>query len=143
MDEESMESYETSPVLTRGEMAYLMKMKGLSLSDIAAELHIGVSTVNELITNRFRVEAENMTSEDRIAVLAMERDRLNFYLAKLWPSIEYGDVKAISLALGVHDRIMKAHYFDRPDSDTQAQQILVVGGEEEDYIAALKTSVEK
>jgi len=75
-------------------------------------------------------------------ILAMENDRLEYYLRQLWPSIEYGDAKSIALALNIHDRKMKANYLDRPDSSTQTSTILVVGGQEDSYIESLKAAVE-
>ena len=138
------DEYSSSPdiVMSRAEVAYMMKRRGLSLTEVAEELNTTPEQVTQLIRARFKAEAEHMTSEDRMNVLQMENDRLDYYLGKLWPSIEYGDVKAISLALGIHDRKMKANYLDRPDSQQQASTILVVGGAEDSYIEALKASVE-
>lgn len=135
------DEFSSSPVvMSRAEVAYMMRRRGLTLTEVAEELNTGVEQVQNLIRARFRAEAEHMTSEDRVNVLAMENDRLDFYLTKLMPSIEYGDVKAISLALGIHDRKMKANYLDRPDSTTQTTQILVVGGAEDSYVEALKAA---
>lgn len=131
-----------SAVMSRAEVAYLMRRKGLTLTEVAEELHISIHDVQALIRSRFKAEAEHMTSEDRMNILQMENDRLDLYLSKLMPSIEYGDVKSIALALNIHDRKMKANYLDRPDSSSQQSTILVVGGAEESYVEALKASVE-
>ena len=124
--------------MTRGEMAYLMKRRGLSLSDIATELHIDERTVVGLINTQLKHEAELQTSEQRGFILAMENERLDYYLTKLWPSIEYGDPKAITAALAIHDRKMKANQLDKPDASTQQATVLVVGGAELDYVETLK-----
>lgn len=138
------DDFSSSPdiVMSRAEVAYMMRRRGLTLTEVAEELNTSIADIQALIRNRFKAEAEHMTSEDRVNVLAMENDRLDYYLTKLMPSIEYGDVKAISLALGIHDRKMKANYLDRPDSSTQASTILVVGGAEDSYVEALKAAVE-
>lgn len=138
------DDFSSSPdiVMSRAEVAYMMKRKGLTLSEVADELHCTPEDVTKLLRARFKSEAEHLTSEDRMNILQMENDRLDYYLKQLWPSIEYGDVKAIALALNVHDRKMKANYLDRPDSQTQASTILVIGGQEDSYIESLKNAVE-
>lgn len=128
--------------MSRAEVAYMMKRRGLTLSEVADELQCSPEDVSALIRARFKAEAEHLTSEDRFNILQMENDRLDMYLSKLWPSIEYGDLKSIALALNIHDRKMKANYLDRPDSQTQASTILVIGGAEESYIDSLKAAVE-
>lgn len=138
-EEQSLEPYATR---SRAEIAYLMKRQGMSLSDIADELHVEPSSVSDMIANRFKQEAAHQTPEERESILAMENDRLNFYLSKLWPSIEYGDVKAISLALGIHDRVMKANQLDKAEAGSNQTHVLVVGGKEEDYVNALKGAVD-
>lgn len=124
--------------MSRGELAYRMKRQGLSLSQIADELHIAERSVTQLINTQLKHEAELQTSEQRGYILAMENERLDYYLTKLWPSIEYGDVKAITTALAIHDRKMKANQLDKPDASTQQATVLVVGGAEADYVAMLK-----
>jgi hypothetical protein len=138
------DEFSSSPdiVMSRAEVAYMMRRKGLTLSEVAEELHTTPEQITLMLRARFRAEAEHMTSEDRMNILQMENDRLDYYLGKLWPSIEYGDVKAISLALGIHDRKMKANYLDRPDTSTQSAQILVIGGQEDNYIEALKAAAD-
>ena len=119
-------------------MAYLMRRQGLSLSAIAEELHIEERTVTQLIATELKLAAEMQTTEQRSLILAMENDRLDYYLTKLWPSIEYGDPKAITTALAIHDRKMKANQLDKPDASTQQATVLVVGGAEIDYVEKLK-----
>jgi orotate phosphoribosyltransferase-like protein len=119
-------------------VAYTMKRRGMSLADIADELHVSPSTVTNMISKRYAELASEQTLEEKQDILAMENDRLDFYLSKLWPSIEYGDIKAITAALAIHDRKMKANQLDKPDAQTQQATILVVGGQEDDYIARLK-----
>ena len=126
--------------MSRAEVAYMMRRRGLTLTEVAEEMQTSIADIQALIRNRFKAEAEHMTSEDRMNILAMENDRLDYYLTKLMPSIEYGDVKAIALALNIHDRKMKANYLDRPDSSTQSSTILVIGGEENSYIESLKAA---
>lgn len=136
------EEYLPSRVYAREEVAYMMKRRGMSLSDIAEELSCEPQDVNRMIRARFKRESEEMTSEDRLNILQMENDRLDYYLKQLWPSIEFGDLKSITVALSIHDRKMKANYLDRPDSQAQNTTILVVGGAEDDYIESLKAAAE-
>lgn len=136
------DEFSSSPVFLRAEVAYMMRRRGLTLSEVAAEMHTTADEVTQLIRGRFKQESEHLTSEDRMNILQMENDRLDYYLTQLWPGIEEGDPKSIATALGIHDRKMKANYLDRPDSQTQSTQILVVGGMEDDYVKALKAAAE-
>jgi orotate phosphoribosyltransferase-like protein len=142
MDDDPQESSLPSQVLTRADVAYQMRRRGMSLVDIADELHVGPKAVQDMISSRFRQLSEERTDQDKRDILDMENDRLDYYLAKLWPSIEYGDPKAITAALAIHDRKMKANQLDKPDAQVAQSTILVVGGQEEDYIAKLKELTE-
>lgn len=125
------------PALSTGEQAYLMKMSGLSLSEISAQLNVNTTTVASSINLALKREASYLTQEDRDDILAMENNRLDYYLSKLWDQIQYGDVRAILAALQIHDRKMKANRLDQPTS-VQNNQVLVIGGDQADYLQRLK-----
>lgn len=130
------ETYEGVPQ-SRAEIAYRMKMQGLSLTDIAEELRVEPQTVQLILKERFKYEASFLSDDDREGLLMMENARLDHMLSKLWPSIDYGDIKAIQAALKITELRMKVNQLDLPSS-TNTQQVLVIGGSSESYVEKLK-----
>jgi hypothetical protein len=137
-DEENLP--ERSVVMSRDELIYAMRLRGLSPSDIAQELNTTSADIRQVISRRIKAEAADLTDEERSSLLAMENARYDFYLAKLWPQIEYGDTKAIQTALQVSAMRMKANQLDKPTS-VQTQNVLVLGGESQEYIEGLKSMI--
>lgn len=122
---------------SKAEIAYLMKMQGLSLLDIANELHCDPSAVVNMLKQRYKYEAQFLDDEERQGILAMENARLDYYLSKLWPQIQYGEVKAIAEARKITEVRLKANQLDQPAAGSTTN-VLVVGGATEDYVAKLK-----
>lgn len=127
-------------VMSKQEIAYLMKRQGLSLSDIAQELNTPVSVISQYIKNQLQHDAEALSDEERQSLLALENARYEYYLSKIWPQIEYGDLKAVQTALAISDRKIRANQLDLPSS-TSTTQVLVIGGESVSYIEKLKGMV--
>jgi hypothetical protein len=136
-DEESNLPELSGETRSRAEIAYLMKRQGLSLSDIAVELHVTPQAVADMLADRFAYEAQFLKDDERSGILAMENARLDYYLTKLWPSVEYGDLKAIAEARKISEVRVKINQVDKLSS-TATTQVLVVGGESADYVEALK-----
>jgi len=125
----------------KGEVAYLMRRQGMSNAEIADELHITPTQVSSYIKSRLSHEAQRLTDEDREFILALENERLDYYLSKLWPQIEYGDINAIRTALQITKERTSLNQMDRPSS-TNTTQVLVVGGQTQDYVERLKELAE-
>ena len=123
------------------EVAYMMRRRGMSLSDIAEELHTTPAQIFAALDRRLNREAQMLGDDDRKALLLLENDRLDYYLSKIWPSIEYGDLKAIDMALKITRERAKLNQMDAPSS-TSTTQVLVVGGESKTYIDRLKDMLE-
>jgi hypothetical protein len=114
-----------------------MKMQGLSLSDIASELNLPQHEVNKVLRERFAYEAQFQTEDERTAMLALENARLDYYLSKLWASVQYGDLKAIAEARKISETRVKINQMDKIES-THTTQVLVIGGESQNYVDKLK-----
>lgn len=123
--------------MTRAELVYKMRLQGLSPSDIAAELGIEVKEVQQHVRRWFKAEAAELSEEERVGILALENARLDHYLAKIWPQIEFGDPKAIMAAVKITETRIKINHLDTPLS-TQTNNVLVIGGESHEYIRKLK-----
>ena len=121
----------------RDEIIYRMRAQGQSLSEIAQELGVTYNAAFQAVNSRLAKEASYQTDEERARLLALENARLDIYLRKLWPSVEYGDVKAIGLAIRISETRAKINDLTSPTS-TNTTQVLVVGGETQSYVESLK-----
>jgi hypothetical protein len=137
MSENSEDSNLPVPSASAVEVAYAMRRQGLSWVDIAAELHTTPQQVYGAIRHRFKQEAGFLNEDERDMLLMMENERFDYMLAKLWPQIEYGDIKAIQTALQISRERRAWNHMDTPLS-TSTTQVLVVGGESQAYIEKLK-----
>ena len=126
-------------VLTRAQEAYEMKLSGRTPREIADELgYESPMAVVNAIRSQMKSEASFLTDTDRQSLLQMEMDRLDRLLAKVWPSAMTGDPKSVEAALKITDRRIKITGLDAVDTTTQAHTVLVIGGQEQDYISKLK-----
>ena len=117
-----------------------LRMQGMSVSEIAEQLSTTRTEIlNSLST--YNLQASYDSDDDRQAKLNMENQRLDYYLRKLWPSVDYGDTKAIALALKITDLRTKINQLDVPSSTNKAQ-VLVVGGDAQSYVENLKRMLE-
>lgn len=132
----------TGPAMSKAELAYKLRLRGRSGSQIAEELgYASANEVNQAIQVRFKQEAQFLTAEDRAGILAMEMARLDFMLDRVWDSVEYGDPKAMDIALKIHAARVKVTKLDAPETGADRATVLVVGGEEAAYITSLKKMV--
>ncbi len=123
--------------LSREELILNCKMRGMSTVDIAQELQISTVDVSNCVRRQLGRDAEYRTDEEREDMLALENARLDYYLTRLWPSIEMGDIASIKEARAItHERIA-LNQLQMPSS-TATTQVLVVGGESVSYIEKLK-----
>lgn len=123
----------------RADQAYALQRKGLSLSKIAEELNYsGASAVSRSLSERYSQQAKAITSLEREAILNLELDRLDELQAAHYESATYGDLKATDEVLKIMTLRMKLLKLDVPDASTDKNMILVIGGQEADYVAKLK-----
>lgn len=126
-------------VASRAEMAYQMRVQGMSLSDIANELHLGnTSSVNKIVNDRFKFEAEFMSGDEKQGILALEMARLDKLQSSIWQSAVYGDPKSVDLVLKIIAMRVKITGVDQPDAQLNQQTVLVIGGAEDNYVKKLK-----
>lgn len=126
-------------VRSKVEEAYQLRLSGMSHSDIADVL--GYTTgveVAQALRMRFKSDATKLTTEDRDSILQMELDRLDKLRTKHWEAAMLGDLPSGEMLLKIHDRVVKITGIDGVDTATQQATVLVIGGIEKDYVAALK-----
>lgn len=123
----------------RAFLAYNAKLAGFSHAEIADRLdYPSAAAVYADIKRHLEAAVQRQPADTREAMLQMERDRLDFLQSRVWPQCEYGDLKAIEAALKIINTRIKLESFDAIDSSAHVNTVLVVGGEERDYISKLK-----
>jgi DNA-binding CsgD family transcriptional regulator len=127
-------------VETRGEAAYRLRRSGKTIREIAQILECQSRDVTDAINSLMKLEAGLITSEERGGILQMEMDRLDALQAAHWDSAMYGDPKSTEAILKIIALRAKFLGLDAIDPESQRQTVLVVGGNEQDYIKALVAS---
>lgn len=116
-----------------------MKQAGVSLSEIAAELELEhAEEVITLLAETYKQDAAYYTSDDRMGLLALEMARLEAVIYANWASMQMGDAKSADNVLKAIAMEIKLGRLDTPDTAVNQAQILLVSGQEQDYIAKLK-----
>ncbi len=124
--------------------AYHAKLAGYSPSEIAEKLdYSSGAAVTADIKRYLEREARHVHQELRDSMLTMELDRLDYLQSKVWPQCEFGDLKAVETALKIINTRTKLLGLDAINASTNVNTVLVVGGEESDYIRKLKEIAEE
>lgn len=97
--------------------------QGLSYDEIAEA--VGYSHRGSAHRAVFKALAEHEAEEVEI-LRAMEMDRLDYLLTKIWPKIEEGDLNAIMVAVRISDARRKLLGLDRRTAD-DGPRALVIG----------------
>lgn len=133
------EAIDGEVVKSRAMEAYEKKIAGWSLSEIAEDM--GFSSPNEVsgaISRCVTHEVQFLEESDRQTILGLELARLDALWKALYPSAQYGDPRAVLACLQISDRRMKWSGTDMPDMAKGQHTVLVVGGDESNYLEKLK-----
>jgi hypothetical protein len=120
--------------------AYQMQISGKLPSEIAEHLNTTVDMVDQLLSERFKADAQRLTSGDRQYLLAQELIALSQLKAAVWPSAMMGDPKSVDSAVRIILAAHKVAGLEQVDPVVNKNLVLVMGDKEEDYIAALKAT---
>src|SRR5262245_49437154 len=121
--------------------AYELLIGGKSHSEIAEILGIAhVDDVWRLLTERFKYDASRLNDQERKDIRALEVLRLNALQAAVWPSAMMGDPKSVDSAVRIIAARAKINGLEQVDPVVQKNLVLVVGEQEDDYIAALRAA---
>lgn len=121
--------------------AYQLRLKGWSPAEITKKGKLGYSSpadVTKAINARVKLEARKMDSDERDTVLMIMLDQCDALIKAYWDLAVNGSVNDAKLVL---DTIKtKAHLaqVDLPDASSMGQTVLVVSGDETDYVRALR-----
>jgi uncharacterized membrane protein YheB (UPF0754 family) len=120
--------------------AYQMQIAGKLPSEIAEHFDTTVEMIDQLLSTRFKQDADRLTSEDRKYLLAQELIALSQLKAAVWPSAMMGDPKSVDSAVRIILAAHKVAGLELADPVVNKNLVLVMGDKEEDYIAALKAT---
>jgi uncharacterized membrane protein YheB (UPF0754 family) len=120
--------------------AYQMQIAGKLPSEIAEHFDTTVDMVDQMLSTRFKQDADRLTSEDRKYLLAQELIALSQLKAAVWPSAMMGDPKSVDSAVRIILAAHKVAGLELADPVVNKNLVLVMGDKEEDYIAALKAT---
>lgn len=120
-----------------------MRLRSKSYAQIADELGWeSPHAVAQAIATRMKSDATRLTYEERESILQMEMDRLDELRAAHYEAAMLGDLRSGEMLLKITDRVVKLNQLDRVDTQTQTHAVLVIGGQEQDYVSKLKELTE-
>lgn len=129
-------------ISTRQEDAWNLRLQGKSLSEVADFLGVDEDQLSRDLTAEFKRQAKYVNTEDRTFLLQLELGRLEELHRAFYPGAIAGDEKCADQVFKAMDRRIKLLQFDSVDTATQAQTVLVIGGDEKSFIDSLKGIVE-
>lgn len=116
-----------------------MRLRGTPLATIASSLgYENSSAVVADLEKRFKYESSFLSVTGRESLLQLQITRLERILGFAWVGMEEGDVGSMDKGLKAIDMISKHANLYVQDSQTGQQTVLVIGGQEADYVAKLK-----
>ena len=125
--------------LTKPEMAWEMMLAGRSPHEICDALgYSDALAVTRAINEELKIEATFVESGERTKLLGMSLARYDKLRSAVWPAAMMGDPQSVDKAIKIEQAYMKALGTDIPDTQTGQHTVLVVGGQEASYVAALK-----
>lgn len=133
---------EAVPVETIAESSYRLLLAGKTKEEIAEQLKITPQRVVDVINSRMKTEASMITSEERNGLIQLQMDRYNALLAAHWQAATFGDFKSTELVLKTMAEMNKLNRLGDLDPEANKSAVLVIRGEEENYIKALMAAEE-
>lgn len=138
-DVESQAPLEGHLVRSKAWHAYQLKLAGMSMVEIADRLNFtSGAAVGKAIQDEMSTNAKDIEPDDRETLLNLEVDRLDYAQSKIWMAVEAGDFKAIELLLKIVTLRTRLRGLDTFDAAVGQHTVLVVGGQEAEYIEKLK-----
>lgn len=124
----------------RAREAYDLRIGGHSLSEISEILSVPVPQVTQALREIMGHDAALITDSERRTLLAYEVMRLDKLQTAVWPAAMMGDPKSVDSAVKIIQARAKITGLEQADPIVNKNLVLVVGENEQDYIAALKAA---
>jgi hypothetical protein len=120
--------------------AHQLRLAGATWDEIAKALDYGSGPSAHMTVKRELTKAE-VTQTSRSEALALELERLDMLQLVVWRQARQGDLKAIDTVLRIMNQRAKYYGLDTQtieDDGQQSKAMIVIGGDEEDYLAAVR-----
>lgn len=124
--------------LVDAEGIYDLRVKGLTVTEIADHMGISEAEVANAINTRLKIELSMITSEDREGMLKLEMDRYDALQKAHWDMAMAGDPASSNIVLKIFAERAKRMQMDALDPQQHQNTILVVAGSEQEYIKSLQ-----
>lgn len=125
---------------SRAMAAYKLYRAGHSTAEIASRMDLTQRNVLEIINTQLKTEADLISSSERKGMLQLENERLNALQAAHWDAAMYGDPKSSEIVLKCIQTRIRANQLDVVEPEDAKHTVLVIGGQEQDYIKALQAA---
>lgn len=119
----------------RMRQAFELRKAGVSYDDIAVRL--GYKSRSGAY-NAVKSVLDSVTQETSKELQTLHSERLNTMLMVAYRNAQQGDLRAIDTVLRIMERQAAMTGIDAPKETTTTHHVLFVGGDEQDYIAALQ-----
>lgn len=123
----------------KARQAYEMRQDGASWYTIAKALNMSESAVRRSLDKSMEMAAAYVSTEAKRRLLALEVDRLDRLQAVIWPNAMQGNMRAISQVVQIIMARAKVLGLDAIPDTVVTNNTLVVTGDSEAYVAALRT----
>jgi hypothetical protein len=121
--------------------AYQLRLTGMSNAEIVKKGKLGFSSAPEVaraINQRVQLEARKLNDEERDTILAIMLDQCDALIQAYWELALSGSTKDADFVLKTIAQKARLAQLDLPDARQIGQTVLVVDGDEGDYIRALR-----
>jgi hypothetical protein len=125
---------------SRAVAIYKLMVAGHSTADIAERMDLTQRNVLEIVNTAMKTEANLISSSERKGILKLEMDRLDALQLAHWQAAMFGDPKSSEIVLKCIQTRIKAQQLDVIDAVDAQHTVLVIGGQEQDYIKALQAA---
>lgn len=123
-----------------------LRREGKTVPEISAELSLKPSTVKQCLTNAIKADSAALDDDELITILGLEMDRLDHMLQAHWWAAKAGDIDSFKAVMAISRERREWLKWATPEKavDTGITgTVLVVGGNENEFIASLDMAREQ
>lgn len=121
-----------------GVAAYQLRQAGKPLYEIAETLDMTENEVVLAINNRMKTERSLITSHEREGIINLEAARYDAIINAHWANAMMADDKSSQIVLKAMHQYEQLMQLNAVDPEASKSTVLVIGGQEQSYIQALK-----
>lgn len=123
-----------------------MRLEGKTVAQISAALQLKPAVVKQCLTNQLKAESAKLDGEEINGILQLEMDRLDHLLQAHWWAAQAGDIDSTKAVLAIGKERREWLKWAQPAPTNEigvVQNVLVVGGSENEFLASLESARER